>query len=107
MTLSSAKKRRAGYFVDASGSRRNFFQPIVVVRTSQDRLGQNSIVTRNPVGGESLHRADCGRFWYSRPQAGVWAALLIMSYPLFENCPQVSLVQGNQEMQTIQADRSD
>jgi len=43
----------------------------------------------------------CGRFWYPRAQARMWAALIIMSYPLFKKCPQVSLVQRNQEIQTI------
>jgi hypothetical protein len=36
----------------------------------------------------------------------VWAASVVMSYPLLENLPQVSLVQRNQEIQTLAADTS-
>jgi hypothetical protein len=61
--VSSAKKTlRAPSRV--SGSRRNPLKSIFVVQTSQDRLGQNSMIARNPVSGESLHRAACRRFWY-------------------------------------------
>jgi len=37
----------------------------------------------------------------------VWPAPVVMSHPLLENSPQVSLVQRNQEIQTLAADTSD
>ncbi len=104
--VSSAKKTLRA-LSGASGSRRNPLKSIFVVQTSQNGLGQNSMIARNPVSGESLHCAACRRFWYPWPQAGVWAASVVMSHPLLENCPQMPLVQRNQEIQTLAADRSD
>src|SRR5215469_12809952 len=31
----------------------------------------------------------------------MWAAFIVMSHPLFENCPQVALIERNQEVQTL------
>ena len=70
--LSSAKKTLRA-LSGVSGSRRNPLKSIFVVQTSQDGLGQNLMIARNPVSGESLHRAACRRFWYPGAQAGVWA----------------------------------
>jgi hypothetical protein len=55
------------------------------------------MIARNPLFGESLHHAACRRLGYPRPQAGVWAAPVVMSHPLRENSPQVSLIQRNKE----------
>ena len=35
-----------------------------MVQTSQDGLGQNLMIPRNPVSGESLHRSAYRRFGY-------------------------------------------
>ncbi len=106
LCMSSAKKVLRA-LSGVSGSRRNPLKSIFVVQTSQDGLGQNSMIARNPVSGESLHRAVFRRFWHPRPQAEVWAALVVMRHPLPENSPQVSLIQRNKEIQTLPADGSD
>src|SRR6516165_9029134 len=31
----------------------------------------------------------------------MWAAFIVMSHPLFENSPQVALIERNQEIQTL------
>jgi hypothetical protein len=37
----------------------------------------------------------------------VWAALVVLSHPLFEKSPQVSLIERDQEIQTLQSKGSD
>ena len=64
------RKKALRMLSEVSGSRRNPLKPIFVVQTSQDGLGQNSMVARNSVSGESRHRAVLRRFWYPWPQAG-------------------------------------
>jgi hypothetical protein len=71
-----------------SGSRCDPFKSIFVVQTSQDGLSQNSMIPRNRVSRESLHRV--ARFWYPWSQAGVCAAPVVISHPLLENFPQMS-----------------
>ena len=41
------------------------------------------------------------------PQAGVWAAPVVMDHPLLENSAEVSLIQLNEEIQTLAANRPD
>jgi len=73
----------------------HLLESILVVQTSQDGLGQYLMIARNPVSGESLPRLPCRRLGYPGTQAGVRAALVVMSHPLFEKSPQVSLIQWN------------
>ena len=66
--MSSAKKTLRA-LSGVSGSRCNPLKSTFVVQTSQDGLGQNSMIARNPVSGESLHRAACRRSWSPAPSA--------------------------------------
>jgi len=78
-----------------------------MVQTAQDGLGQNPLIVRNSVPRDPLHRDRNRLVWYSRPQAGVRSAPVVMSHPLLKNSLQVSLVERNQEIQTLPPDRSD
>lgn len=78
-----------------------------MVQTSLVGLGQNLMIARDPASGDLLHRAPCRRFGYPGTQAGVWASLVVMSHSLLEKSPQVSLIERNQEIQTLPANGSD
>jgi len=57
------------------GSRRDPLKSVFVVQSSQDGFGQHSMIARNRVSGEWLHRA--ARLGYSGTQAAVWAASVV------------------------------
>jgi len=74
-----------------SGSRRSPLKSILVIHASQGGLGQYSMITRNPVSAVLLHCVRCRPFGYTGTHAGVWALLVVMSHPLFENASQLTV----------------
>ena len=61
----------------------------------------------HPQGNDLVRiaRNASGGFRNTWPQAGVGAALVVMSHPLLEKSSQVSLVERNQEFQTLAAEK--
>src|SRR5690348_3703731 len=82
-------------------SRRDLLQPVLVMQSSENRLGYDLMTL-----GNAMHRQldlwNLG-FWLrnTRPQAGMRATLVVMGNPFPENATQVLLVERNQEVQTL------
>jgi len=62
------------------------------MQTAQNRSPNPTVTTPNTVTWNLWRRNACRRFGNTWSQAGVWAASVVMSYPLLENLPHVSLV---------------
>ena len=76
------------------------------MQSTQDCLGHDVTVDWNVVS--VCFDPLMAKHWIrdARPKAGMWPTAVIVRDPLFENAPQVLLVQRNQEVQTFAADCS-
>ena len=81
-----------------------FPQPIFMVQTLQDRLGQDVPARRKLV---TVGLGEGHRSWFWNGQAwsktAMWTAVIVMGNPLRQNLSQVSFAERNHEVQANQS----
>jgi len=85
----------------------NPFQPVLVMQSAEDRSANNLTIVRQLVpvaisrGCESFARVR-----NSRSQARMWAPLIIVGNPLFQDSSHVPFVQRDEEIKTFPSNRA-
>src|SRR5215831_13124364 len=82
-------------------SRSDFLKPVFMMETVENRCRHNAAIGWNAMSLKlkfSLRRSSVG---HTRSQAGMWARPIVMFHPRSERLSNVSLVHGNDEIQTL------
>lgn len=93
--------------VPASRSRGAARQAIFMVEPAQDRRGDHLRVCGKPItGARDLIRVR-DRLWNAWSEAGVWATAIVVGHPFAKDQAEMSLVNGDQPIQTLPTQRPD
>jgi len=78
-----------------------------MVEPAQDRRGDHLRVCGKPItGARDLIRVR-DRLWNAWSEAGVWATAIVVGHPFAKDQAEMSLVNGDQPIQTLAADAAD
>lgn len=80
---------------------------VFVMKPAQHRYRNHSAVHGNAVSTGSLSDTIRQPIWNARPEAGVRAGVIVVTHPFEKNPTKVPLIQRNDPIQILSADRSD
>jgi len=87
-------------------SRCQLFQGVLVVQTSENRLGSHAAIIRNLVAARGRLWNWRERYWNTWPRTLVWTAVIVMRDPLQKRAFQVVLRKRDQEVQALSPGRA-
>ena len=77
-----------------------------MVQSTQHGFATHSVARRKPVSMLGVGRGRMKRGRYTRSQAHMNSAMIVMQYPAVENVLKMPLAQRDEEIQALPADRS-
>ena len=85
---------------------REWFKPVLVMETGENRFRRNPMSLRNVVTSRSCH-GQSWRLGNPRTEARVRATPIVMRYPLGQDLPQMPFIERNDVVETLSTRRPD
>jgi len=90
---------------EPAGSRSSRFEPVLVMKTAENRRGDDAVAVANPMARR--HRRAVGRIRNTGPEARVWTPAIVVRDPVPENSAKVPFVEGHHPVQAFAANGAD